>query len=164
MWLNPTLRYLPEASEGYPWGESQAQQLSFLLEAKYHYAFSNPLETPLNSTFQSFQRTLFFHRISVARVWTSGFCWSPVLLCVLWGWGHLLCTSQMWNGWVRRPAPNKHHLPTLVPCCAFRPYTSLDFFNPKLFSCLNLFKTLFSIIFLCILKLFSSFRKPFITM
>lgn len=149
MWSNPTLRYLPEGSEGYPWRGSQAQQLSFLLEAKYHYPFSDPLETPLNSVSQSFQRTLFFYRISVARVWISGFCWNPVRLCVLWGWSLFLCPNQMWNGWARCPAPNKHHLPKLVPCCAHRPYTPLDAFNPKLFACPSWFTTLFLIIFFC---------------
>lgn len=81
--LNPTLWCLPEVSEGYMWKTSQVLQLGFLLEVKYCYPFSDPLETLLSSTFQGFQRTLFFHRILVVHAWTSGFCWNPMLLCIL---------------------------------------------------------------------------------
>ena len=130
------------------WRGFQAQQLSFLLEGKHHYPISDLLEAPLNSTFQSFQRTLCFHRISVAHLWTSDFCWSPVLLCVPWGCGQSLTASQMWNGQATCPAPKKHHPPKPVPCCAHQPYTALEFFNPILFPCPNRCKTLFLIIFM----------------
>lgn len=108
---------------------------------KNHSPFSDLLETPLNFTFQSFTRTLFFHRISVSRVWRYGLCWSLVLLCIPWGCSQLLATSQMWNSWAR--CLNQCHLPKLVLSCAHWHDIALDFFNAKLFPCPDLFKILF---------------------
>lgn len=140
----------------HPQRGSPEQQLSFFPEMKYFSPFSDPLEIPLNSSFKSFQRTLFFHGASVTWIWTLLLMESCAVVCPM---GCSVPVEQL--SWV----PCTREMPSTQACF---PLCTVALYNPSVLkhSFPQLIQDTVSYTFVVVVFFifFSSFTKLFVTM